>query len=96
MLLEPGEREPFAPVPYVWSDQYDLSIRYAGHHAPSDQVHVLEGSFESLQFIACYARDERVTGVISFDMGKAFRKYQRGMEDRVVSLSEARTTSERH
>ena len=30
---------PFVPIPFVWSDQYDLKIQAAGRIAPDDDVH---------------------------------------------------------
>lgn len=35
-----GAREPFASVPFFWSQHYDIAIRYAGHAARWDDVAV--------------------------------------------------------
>jgi 3-phenylpropionate/trans-cinnamate dioxygenase ferredoxin reductase subunit len=33
-----GKREPYAPVPYFWSDQYDWKLQYLGHAVRWDRV----------------------------------------------------------
>lgn len=43
-LLYPDARKPFAPVPYFWSDQYDLKIHAYGHLRRSDEVAVVDGN----------------------------------------------------
>ena len=36
----PAARRPFAPVPFVWSDQYDLKIQATGRIRPDDEMFV--------------------------------------------------------
>ena len=54
--LEGGEPEPFAPVPYVWSDQYDAKLLFCGHTHPDDHVKVVWGSVEERKLLAVYER----------------------------------------
>ena len=35
--------EPFAPVPFVWSDQYDVKIQCAGRFGGEDRMEVVHG-----------------------------------------------------
>ena len=51
-----GLGEPYAPVPYFWSDQYELNLQYVGHASGSDDV-VLRGSVQSGAWTAFYCRD---------------------------------------
>ena len=45
-------REPFAPVPFVWSDQYDVKIQVVGHVRGDDDIEVVDGSLEERRFVA--------------------------------------------
>lgn len=59
--------EPYAPVPWFWSDQYDAKIQYAGRAAPNDEVTVITGSVDERKFAAVYGRRGRVVGVLAID-----------------------------
>ncbi|MFM9596302.1 NAD(P)/FAD-dependent oxidoreductase [Streptomyces scabiei] len=67
-LLAPAERRPFAPVPYFWSDQYDLKIQAYGVLRGHDEVAVVEGDLAGRRFVALYRAGERVTGVLAAGM----------------------------
>jgi 3-phenylpropionate/trans-cinnamate dioxygenase ferredoxin reductase subunit len=54
-----GQHIPFAPVPYFWSDQYDLKLQYVGYAHPSDTL-LLRGHPRDGAFIAFYLRSGRV------------------------------------
>ncbi|MEM7326782.1 MAG: FAD-dependent oxidoreductase, partial [Actinomycetota bacterium] len=45
--------DPFAPVPWFWSDQYDRKIQLAGLVA--DHAEVVQGSFAEQRFVQLYA-----------------------------------------
>jgi 3-phenylpropionate/trans-cinnamate dioxygenase ferredoxin reductase subunit len=51
-----GQGQPYAPVNYFWSDQYDLSLQYVGHASGEDQV-VLRGQVDGGSWSAFYLRD---------------------------------------
>lgn len=52
-------------VPYFWSDQYGKKIQMLGHPRPDDEVTVVHGDVGSKQWLALYARDEIVTGLLA-------------------------------
>lgn len=54
-----GMREPYAPVPYFWSDQYDLTLQYVGH-AHGDEAIVLRGDVARRSFTAFYLAGDRI------------------------------------
>ena len=62
-----GETSPFAPLPYVWSDQYETSIQYVGYASSYDEVKIVHGDLDSLKFIALYRKNERLAAALSFD-----------------------------
>lgn len=51
-----GILEPYAPVPYFWSDQYEYALQYLGHHSHDDQQ-VLRGSLAQRAFTLFYLRE---------------------------------------
>jgi NADPH-dependent 2,4-dienoyl-CoA reductase/sulfur reductase-like enzyme len=59
--------QPFAPVPYVWSDQYETKIQMIGRIKPDDTVQVVLGSYESGRFVALTGRDGRLVGATGFN-----------------------------
>jgi NADPH-dependent 2,4-dienoyl-CoA reductase/sulfur reductase-like enzyme len=61
------EYEAFAPLPYVWSDQYETSIQYIGYASSYDEVKIVHGDLESLKFIALYRKNNRLVAALSFD-----------------------------
>ncbi|GAB7039083.1 MULTISPECIES: NAD(P)/FAD-dependent oxidoreductase [Catenuloplanes] len=63
-LLHPAARKPFAPVPYFWSDQYDLKIHAYGYLRGHDAVEVVEGDPAERRFLAAYRTGDRLAGVL--------------------------------
>ena len=59
-----GHGEPYAKLPYFFSDQYDLGLEYVGLHGPGDEL-VLRGSLEEARFQAYWlAADGSVTAAM--------------------------------
>jgi NADPH-dependent 2,4-dienoyl-CoA reductase/sulfur reductase-like enzyme/nitrite reductase/ring-hydroxylating ferredoxin subunit len=54
-----GYREPFAAVPFFWSQHYDVSIAYVGHAAAWDRLEA-DGDMRSRDCAVRYYRDGRV------------------------------------
>ncbi|MGK3944919.1 NAD(P)/FAD-dependent oxidoreductase [Streptomyces sp. RP5T] len=78
-----GAQRPFAPVPYFWSDQYDMKIRACGYLRGHDEVHITEGSVEERKFTAVYRTGDHLTGVLSVGMPpKSIRPWQRAIAAR--------------
>ncbi|MEY9988781.1 NADPH-dependent 2,4-dienoyl-CoA reductase/sulfur reductase-like enzyme [Streptomyces sp. V4I8] len=79
-LLNPDARKPFAPVPYFWSDQYDMKIQAYGHLRGHDEVAVVEGDLEEGRFVAAYRRGDRVTGALAVGLPpKAIRQWRQAI-----------------
>lgn len=51
-----GRHEPYAEVPWFWSDQYELNMQYVGHASGWDEV-VLRGDVQGRRFTAFYVKD---------------------------------------
>jgi 3-phenylpropionate/trans-cinnamate dioxygenase ferredoxin reductase subunit len=56
--------EPFAPVNYFWSDQYDVSLQYVGHASGDDDV-VLRGNPMSNEWSAFYVDGKRLKAALA-------------------------------
>ncbi|GIF19315.1 NADPH-dependent 2,4-dienoyl-CoA reductase/sulfur reductase-like enzyme [Actinoplanes tereljensis] len=79
-LLNPQARKPFAPVPYFWSDQYDLKIHAYGYLRGHDEVEVVEGSLADRRFLAAYRKGDRVVGALAVGMPpKAIRPWRQAI-----------------
>ena len=83
-----GVREPFTPVPYVWSDQFGLKIQVLGRPRGSDDVTVVHGSIEEGKFVALYGRDDRFVAVAGFRWPAKVMAYHRLLAT-VTSYGEA-------
>ncbi|MFC7534029.1 NAD(P)/FAD-dependent oxidoreductase [Actinoplanes sp. GCM10030250] len=84
-LLNPHARKPFAPVPYFWSDQYDLRIQAFGHLRDHDLVEIVEGDLGSRRFLAAYRRDGRLVGALAVGLPpKAVRPWRQAIATRAL------------
>jgi NADPH-dependent 2,4-dienoyl-CoA reductase/sulfur reductase-like enzyme len=77
LLAGPRDAEEFAPVPYFWSDQYDVKIQYVGHTRPDDEVRVVHGSVDDAKFVVVYGRDGLLTGALGFNRPRQLMTYRR-------------------
>ncbi|MER5426284.1 NAD(P)/FAD-dependent oxidoreductase [Streptosporangium roseum] len=68
-----GADRPYTPIPYFWTDQYDVKIQAHGLLSPAAEVTIAEGDPEQRRFAALYREDGRVTGVLGWNMPKQAR-----------------------
>lgn len=55
---------PYAPIPYFWSDQYDLNLQYVGYGSATDRI-VLRGDLASRSVSGFFLdADERLTACL--------------------------------
>jgi NADPH-dependent 2,4-dienoyl-CoA reductase/sulfur reductase-like enzyme len=80
LVRGPDRAEPFAPVPYFWSDQYDVKVQMVG--IPGPEVHVVEGSADDGRFVAAYGREGRIVGALAFSQPRLLMKYRAQIADR--------------
>ena len=93
-LLDGDAAPVFAPVPYVWSDQYDATLVVAGRPRAGDELRVIEGSLAERKFIALFARDGAVTGAAAIGLARRFLPWRRALAED-LSLEEALARSQR-
>ena len=82
LLAGPEAAEPFAPVPFVWSDQYGVKIQVAGQVRPDDEVKLIAGSIAERKFTVLFGRAGRLSGVLAFNRPRDVIKYRRLLADR--------------
>ncbi len=59
-----GEPEPYAPVPFFWSDQFDIRVQFLGRSSPDDEVRVAAGSVADGKFLALYRSGDTLHGAL--------------------------------
>ena len=77
---DPGE--PFTPVPFVWSDQYDRKIQTVGVVSADAELHVAHGSYAERQFVALFGRAGRVVGALGFNRPRQVMQYRKLIAER--------------
>jgi NADPH-dependent 2,4-dienoyl-CoA reductase/sulfur reductase-like enzyme len=79
-----GSRESFSPVPYFWSDQYDVKIQFVGTASPDDDFEVLEGDLAGRRFVAGFGRAGRLVGALAFSMPRQLMRYRALVAERAA------------
>ena len=80
-----GANEPFTPIPYFWTDQYDVRVQLAGVIPRDATVELVEGDVAGDKFVQTYAAPGGVTGVLAWNSPRQLAQYRR--ELRPIPLS---------
>ena len=75
-------REPYAEVPWFWSDQYDLNMQYVGYADGWDEV-VFRGDVEGRRFTAFYLREGRLEAALAINRPRDIRACREMIRARV-------------
>ncbi len=63
--LAAGEAfDPYEPLPFFWSDQFDHRIQFLGRAAADDDVQVVAGSIADAKFLALFGRHGKLHGAL--------------------------------
>ncbi len=82
-LLNADSPKPFAPVPYFWSDQYDMKVQAYGYLRGHEQIAVVEGDLAERRFLAAYRTGDRVAGVLGVGVSpKVIRPWRQAIAAR--------------
>jgi NADPH-dependent 2,4-dienoyl-CoA reductase/sulfur reductase-like enzyme len=82
LVPDDGDAVPYAPVPFVWSDQYDRKIQTVGHFRGDDEMEVVHGTLEERRFVAVFGRAGRLVGALGFSMPAKVMQYRKMIEER--------------
>ena len=92
LLATPGTAQPYAPVPWFWSDQYDRKVQLAGRASADDQVEVVSGSVAERRFVALFGRQGRVVGVLGMNQPAKVMQW-RGLLEQPTAWADAIETA---
>lgn len=81
-----GQRTPFAPVPYFWSDQFDVKLQVYGVVPVGAEAEVVQGSIVDGRFVVEYRADGVVTGVVGWNMPKQARLRRQKVVDALTGV----------
>jgi len=79
----------FAPLAWVWSDQFERKIQIYGSPVGHDEVVIAAGSLTDRKFVALYRRGDRLCGALSVNMVRPLLGFRQMLEDGAPSWSEA-------
>jgi 3-phenylpropionate/trans-cinnamate dioxygenase ferredoxin reductase component len=77
-----GDARPFAPIPYCWTDQYDAKIQAHGIFPSGAETLVLSGNLSERQFVVGYCHNDRMVGVLGWNMPRGVRELRRLVVER--------------
>jgi len=72
-ILAADNPTPFTPVPYIWSDQYDLKLQIYGQTRGADAFTVVDGDLADRKFVAVYGKAGHVRGAVGAGMIRPLR-----------------------
>lgn len=81
LLAGDGPGEPYEPVPWFWSDQYDRKIQLAGRSGADAEVAVVHGSVDERRFVALYGRTGRLIGVLGINRPRHVMQWRARITD---------------
>ena len=65
VLAGPAEARPFTPIPYFWSDQFDIRFQVLGNPGGNDEVEIVDGSLAEGKFVALFGRAGRLRAAMA-------------------------------
>ena len=65
-----GRDEVYAEVPFFWSGQWGVNLRYVGHADGSDDI-LYDGDVEARDFLAYFVRDDRILAALGVGRDRA-------------------------
>jgi NADPH-dependent 2,4-dienoyl-CoA reductase/sulfur reductase-like enzyme len=75
-----GAARAYTPVPYFWTEQFDVRIQVHGVPVPGAQLEVLEGAPEQGRFVAAYHHAGRPVAVLGWNMPKQARQQRQRLD----------------
>jgi NADPH-dependent 2,4-dienoyl-CoA reductase/sulfur reductase-like enzyme len=80
-ILAGYDATPFTPVPFIWTDQYELTFQIHGLPEDGELVEVIEGSHEDRELVVAYGNEGRVVAAVGVNSPRTVRKAQRLVAD---------------
>lgn len=83
-----GNVEPFTPLPYFWSDQFEVKFQAHGYLLEGAEVEIVEGGTTESKFVALYRLGGRTTGVLGWNAFKQLRSHHQELAAQPFPISE--------
>ena len=80
-LLRGDETEPFAPVPYFWSDQHGIKLQFVGRAIAGDEVQVIDGDLDADRWVVAYGRSGRLVAALGSGRPARVMAMRRALEE---------------
>ena len=78
-LLDGDAAPAYTPLPYFWSDQFDVKLQFAGEIAAGDSLRIEQGSVITRDLVAVWGRGGRMTAVLTANNPAAFIRTRRAI-----------------
>ena len=75
-----GGEEPFAPVPFFWSDQHGVKLQSIGYAPSWDEVEIEDGD-SARTFVARYRAEGRLVAALAAGQPKAIARARKELQD---------------
>lgn len=76
-----GADQPYTPIPYFWTDQYDVRIQVHGSIPTGARMDIVDGDIAAGRFTARYTVDGRTVGIVGWRMPKQTRLLRQEIVD---------------
>ncbi|MBF8185023.1 ferredoxin [Nonomuraea sp. K274] len=70
--------DPYTPIPYFWSDQFEAKVRFIGRAGPEDEVRIQE---DGDSMVALFGRNGLLRGALCVNAARALATYRRAILD---------------
>lgn len=72
-----SEKQPFAPIPFFWSDQFDVKLQMYGVASRGAELRIVEGTLDEDRFVAAYYEEgERLVAVLGWNSPRKLLSYR--------------------
>jgi len=72
-----GDVQPFAPLPYFWSDQYDVKLQVHGQLSDGAEIAIEDGSPADGKFVALFRQDGAPVAVLGWNSPARLIRYRK-------------------
>jgi 3-phenylpropionate/trans-cinnamate dioxygenase ferredoxin reductase component len=72
-----GDVQPFAPLPYFWSDQYNVKLQVHGHLSDGAEIAIEDGSPADGKFVALFRSDGAPIAVLGWNSPARLIRYRK-------------------
>jgi NADPH-dependent 2,4-dienoyl-CoA reductase/sulfur reductase-like enzyme len=79
-----GADQPYTPIPYFWTDQFNAKIQVHGTLPADAEVTIVDGEPAARRFVAQYTVDGRTVGIVGWNMPKQTRLHRQEIVDELV------------